>query len=67
MPNNFLPGIDVRKLGWNPEKPTEDLIAAAHGIANLGDDAGHVTGWDKLGKFQRANTGMGEFRFEIKQ
>jgi hypothetical protein len=65
LPKNFVPGIDVRKLGWNPEKPEEDLVVAVQGVANLGDDVGYVTGWDKLGEFTRANSGMGEFRFEV--
>ena len=55
----------MRKLGWNPEKPEEDLVVAVQGVANLGDDVGYVTGWDKLGEFTRANSGMGEFRFEV--
>ena len=42
-------------------------MVAVQGVANLGDDVGYVTGWDKLGEFTRANSGMGEFRFEVKQ
>jgi hypothetical protein len=61
----FDASMDVRSLGWNPEKPGEDLIVAIHGVEGLGDDVGYVKGWDKLGAFQRANSGMGEYRFEI--
>ena len=61
----FDASMDVRSLGWNPEKPGEDLIVALHGVEGLGDDVGYVKGWDKLGAFQRANSGMGEYRFEI--
>ena len=66
VPSNFRPGIDVRSLGWNPEKPMEDLVVAVRGVEGLGDDVGYVTGWDKLGEFHKANAGMGEFRFELK-
>lgn len=62
----FDPALGVRPLGWNPEKPAEDLVVAVEGIAGLGDDVGFVTGWDKLAAFHRANSGMGEFRFEVK-
>jgi hypothetical protein len=61
----FDASMDVRSLGWNPEKPGEDLVVAIHGVEGLGDDVGYVKGWDKLGAFQRANSGMGEYRFEI--
>lgn len=66
LPEKFAHGIDKRPLGWNPEKPQEDLVVAVEGIGNLGDDVGYVTGWDKLGAFTRANSGLGEFRFEVK-
>lgn len=62
----FKPGMSVRSLGWNPEKPEEDLIVALKGVDNLGDNVGYVTGWDKLGMFQQANPGMGEWRFSVK-
>ena len=56
---------DVRSLGWHPEKPMEDLIVAVHGVEGLGDDVGYVKGWDKLGHFQTANSGMGEYLFKV--
>jgi hypothetical protein len=62
---NFQPWKDVRGLGWNPEKPTEDLVVAVKGIDGLGDDVGFASGWDKLGAFQQANPGMGEWRFVV--
>jgi len=60
----FLTG-DVRSLGWHPEKPMEDLVVAVHGVEGLGDDVGFAKGWDTLGAFQRANSGMGEYLFKI--
>jgi len=62
---NFQAWKDVRGLGWNPEKPGEDLVVAVKGVDNLGDNVGFVTGWDKLGAFQQANPGMGEWRFVV--
>ena len=58
---------DVRSLGWHPEKPMEDMVVAVHGVEGLGDDVGYVKGWDKLGQFQKANSGMGEYLFKIGQ
>ena len=58
--------MSVRSLGWNPEKPEEDLIVALKGVEDLGDSVGYVTGWNKLGMFQQANEGMGEWRFKVK-
>ena len=61
----FEPWKDVRSLGWHPEKPMEDMVVAVHGVEGLGDDVGYVMGWDKLGAFQRANSGMGEYLFKV--
>jgi hypothetical protein len=36
-------------------------------VEGLGDDVGFVKGWDKLGQFQKANSGMGEYLFKIGQ
>ena len=65
-PGPLLMG-DVRSLGWHPEKPMEDMVVAVHGVEGLGDDVGFVKGWDKLGQFQKANSGMGEYLFKIGQ
>ena len=65
VPKGYDPALHVRPLGWNPEKPAEDLIVACKNIEGLGDDVGYVTGWDKLAQFHRANSGMGEFRFDV--
>ena len=51
-PENFRPGMDACKLGWNPEKPEEDRVAAVKGVADLGDDAGYLNGGDKLARFR---------------
>ena len=66
IPGPLLMG-DVRSLGWHPEKPMEDMVVAVHGVEGLGDDVGFVKGWDKLGQFQKANSGMGEYLFKIGQ
>src|ERR1039458_6952972 len=66
IPGPLLMG-DVRSLGWHPEKRSEDMVVAAHGVEGLGDDVGFVKGWDKLGQFQKANSGMGEYLFKIGQ
>ena len=63
----FEPWKDVKSLGWHPEKPMEDMVVAVHGVEGLGDDVGYVKGWDKLGHFQKANSGMGEYLFKIGQ
>lgn len=65
--NKFDTAMGARSLGWNPEKPTEDLIVAVSGVENLKDQVGFVTGWDKLQAFQQANPGMGEWRFTVSQ
>ena len=61
----FEPWKDVRSLGWHPEKPAEDLIVAVRGVEHLNDDVGFVKGWDQLGHFQQANSGMGEYLFKV--
>jgi hypothetical protein len=38
---------------------------AVKGVEGLGDNVGLATGWDKLGSFQQANPGMGEWRFVV--
>jgi hypothetical protein len=62
----FNPSTSIRALGWNPEKPEEDLIVAVKGVENLHDNVGFATGWDQLGNFQQANSGLGEWRFAVK-
>ena len=55
---------------WNrsemPWTQRQLLIVALKGVDNPGDSVGYVTGWDKLGMFQQANSGLGEWRFQVK-